>query len=157
MEGSSVTVEANPEGDVITKSPNNPDWGWIRVIQNRHLFDETSGILKIVFCSALVQGRLKDLRKLRWKNGQILPGKIIYKDSLEPYRKVDSHRDFKIAGKTGIVCSINGNPIYRKYFYSANPEAQDTHLNHDGVCKECIRNEYERNKVEAEVEQPFEI
>ena len=157
MEGSCVVVEANQNNEVITKSPNNPDWGWIRVVQNRHIFDETSGILKIVFCSALVQGRLKDLRKLRWINGQVLPGKIIYKDSLEPYRKIDSYRDFKIAGKTGIVCSINGEPIYRKYFYSANPDARDIHINHDSVCKDCIRNEYIKNKVVTEVEQPFEI
>ena len=36
---SKVKVEANKAGQLISVSPNNPQWGWIRVTQNRNVLD----------------------------------------------------------------------------------------------------------------------
>ena len=139
---SKVTVEANQQGDVITKSPKKANWGWIRVTQTRAILDEETGIIKTIFCSALVQGWINDLTALNWKDGQQLEGKIIFKDSMTPFRSKNSEADIKIAGRTGVACTLNGEPIYRKYFYSANPDAQDVLIKPDRSCQDDIRDAY---------------
>ncbi len=140
---SKVKVEANKSGELISKSPNNPEWGWIRVTQNRNVLDVESGIIKSVFCSALVLGSVKDLAKLNWKDGQELEGIIIFKDSMTPFNKKDPDRDLKVAGKSGIVLTNGGQPIYRKYMYSPNPNAQDVYIPHDQECRDDIAASYQ--------------
>ena len=163
---SKVKVEANKQGDLISRSPNSPQWGWIRVTQMRNVLQEETGIIRPVFCSALVQGKISDLKRLGWKDGMELDGKIIFKDSLTPFRKVNSDKDFKVAGNSGIVCSLEGQAIYRKYLYSANPAAQDVVIEHDAACRLQIRQAYLeleglstvlKQNVEADPELEFSL
>lgn len=119
-----VIVMADEAGNVIVPSKNNPDWGHIRVAQDRAMFDER-GFARYKLTNAIIPGLLKDLKKFNWKAGQELKGTIIFKESLEPFNKKEPERDYKIAGKTGIVCCYYGQPIYRKTFYNANPDARD--------------------------------
>lgn len=143
-------VQANQKGELITLSPRNPLWGWIRVVQTRHVFDEETGIVNTRFCSALLQGKVTDLEKLGLEDDMELDGKIIFKDTLTPYRSNSPEKDYKIAGKSGVVCSIDGQPIYRKYFYSPNPNAVDVFLQHDEACKKEIREAHEVLEKELE-------
>jgi hypothetical protein len=39
----------------------------------------------------------------------------------------------KIAGDTGIICSVEGQPIYRKTIYSSASNAEDVLIKHDNV------------------------
>ena len=52
------------------------------------------------------------------------------KDSLQPFNKKNPERDYKIAGKSGVVCCKEDQPIYRKNFYTLDPNASDIKLQH---------------------------
>lgn len=124
---SKVKVTADEAGNVIIPSKNNQDWGHIRVEQNRIVIDDR-GFGRTRRVSALVQGLISELKSFGWKNGQELDGNIIFKEQLTPFNKKDPNRDYKIAGKTGIVCCIDGEPIYRKTFYSTKANAEDQYI-----------------------------
>ena len=79
---------------------------------------------------------MEDLQALNLKAEDSLPGKIIIKESLEPFSNNDPDRDFKYAGDTGIICAVDGQPIYRKTFFVADANAEDVliaHTNGDAI------------------------
>jgi hypothetical protein len=140
---SKVKVTADAAGNVIVRSKNNPDYGYIRVQQDRFMMDE-NGFMRRKTLSALVLGLVNDLQSTGWKAGDEIEGKVITKESLVPFNKQSPERDYKIAGNTGIVCCIEGEPIYRKNFYKTDGSAQDewirneegtilTHTNSDAI------------------------
>ena len=124
-----VKVTANPEGEVIITSEGS-EYGYIRVVQQRAMIDESNGWLKVKDFSALIHGLVSDLNNLGWKEGQILPGKIVIREQLTPFNRKNPDKDFKIAGDTGIVCKQGDQPIYRNTFYSPNPLAGDVPVPH---------------------------
>jgi hypothetical protein len=79
--------------------------------------------------------------------GQELPGKILIKESLEPFSSKNPERDLKVAGDTGIVCRLEGNPIYRRTYYSVSSNAEDTFIQHDNV--EELRAAYDASKTNS--------
>jgi hypothetical protein len=127
-----VAVADATTGSVIVKSENNADWGYVRLEQTR-LVIEDSGFMKSKVVSALVHGTISELQKAGFYAGQELPGGIYVKESLEPFNKVNPERDLKIAGSTGIVCTLNGQPIFRKTYYTMAANAQDVIVKHDNV------------------------
>ena len=141
---SKVKVTGDVAGNVIVPSKNNPEWGYIRVEQDRMLVDE-NGFARKKTISALVHGTIADLKGFNWKVSQETEGKIIFKEQLKPFNETEPERDYKVAGKTGVICTVEGQPIYRKTFYSINENAVDTPLAHDNM--EAIKAAY------AEVEQ----
>jgi len=124
---SKVKVKADPAGNVVAPSKNNSIWGHIRVVQERVVIDER-GFARLKNVSALIPGLIKDLKSFNWKAEQELKGTIIVKEQLEPFNPKEPERDYKIAGKTNIPCCIDGQPMYRKAFYSTNPDAQDVFI-----------------------------
>jgi adenine specific DNA methylase Mod len=72
--------------------------------------------------------------------GQELPGKIVIQESLEPFNQKNPRKDLKIAGSTGIVCTLNGQPIYRRTIYKQDSFAENKLIQHDNV--EQLRNAY---------------
>lgn len=121
-------VAANEAGVVIIVSANNPLYGHIKVTQERVIFD--NGWAKRKLVSAFIPGSLEDLKALGWVKDQELEGKIIAKESLNAFNPKESERDYKVAGKTGIICSVDGKPIYRKTMYTSNPAALDETIPH---------------------------
>ena len=136
---SKVKVTADEAGNVVIVSKNNPEWAHIRVEQARIVIDD-SGFARKKVISALVHGTVEDLKSFGWVKGLELPGKIIFKESLEPFNVSQPERDYKIAGKTGIVCCQDGQPIYRKTFYTLNNAAEDRSEAHTNI--EDIRAAY---------------
>lgn len=124
---SKVKVTADAAGNVVVPSSNNSEWGHIRVEQTRIVFEE-SGFARKKSVSALIPGLTEDLKSFGWKAGQEIEGKIIAKESLMPFNPKDPERDYKVAGKTGIVCCIDGQPIYRKTFYTPTESSQDVFI-----------------------------
>ena len=61
---SKVKVTADAAGNVIVQSVNNPEFGYIRVEQEKVLFSD-SGFMERKVISALVHGQLKDLSFLK--------------------------------------------------------------------------------------------
>jgi hypothetical protein len=126
---SKVIVTADAAGNVIIPSKNNAEWGHIRVTQNRMVVDD-GGFARMKPLSALIIGKITDLKGFGYKKDQEIEGRIIFKESLEPFNTKDPERDYKKAGKTGIVCCQDGAPIYRKNFYKQDAESSDVCVEH---------------------------
>jgi hypothetical protein len=140
---SKVKVTADETGAVIIVSKNNPEWAHIRVEQSRIVIDD-NGFARRKVISALVHGTVEDLKSFGWTKGKDLEGKVIFKESLEPFNVKEPERDYKVAGKTGIVCCQDGQPIYRKTFYTLNGSAEDISVAHTNI--EDIRAAYASEK-----------
>lgn len=124
-----VKVTAGEGGAVIIQSTKNPDFGYIRVEQNRTTI--TGGWVDTKSLSALIRGSIGNLRALNFTPGQVLPGKIKIVEQLEPFNPAYPEKDYKIAGETGIICTKDGQPIFRNAFYTDDPHALDVLIEHD--------------------------
>ena len=132
-----VTVSANKAGEVVVMSNDNPKFGYIRVEQTRSLIDNR-GWLRKKDVSALIQGETTDLLDLKLEAGDALSGNIIIRESLEPFSIKNPEKDYKYAGDTGVVCCLDGQPIYRKAFYDATGKLTDELIAHNN--NEAIKN-----------------
>lgn len=141
----SAIVTANESGAIVNVSENNPDFGYIRVEQMKPVFD-LNGWARVRKVSALIPGATEDLQSFGWTAGMTLPGKIVTIEALEPFNSQDPSKDYKIAGETGIVCSVDGQPIYRRSFYTEDLTRGDVSLQHTNT--EEIKAAY--NALEAE-------
>lgn len=126
-------------GSVINVSENNPEYGYVRLEQIRTQIDN-NGFLRRKVISALVHGTTAELQQSGFYAGQELPGSILVKESMEPFNKKNPERDYKVAGDTGIVCTLEGAPIYRKTIYTLQSNLEDVLIQHDNV--EQLRNAY---------------
>jgi hypothetical protein len=127
-----VIVTGNDAGEAIIVSKENAKFGHIRVEQKRTIMNN-KGWLNTKVLSALVHGSVEELKSLDWVAGQFLPGKIVIKESLTPFNMKDPSNDFKIAGRTNVVCTVEGQPIYRKTFYNMGGNELDEFVSHDNV------------------------
>ena len=133
-------VTANEAGQVINVSENNPDYGYIRVEQTQSSFD-TNGWVRLRTVSALVPGTVEDLKALGWAPGMELTGNVITVEQLDPFNAENPEKDYKIAGETGIVCCLDGQPIYRRSFYTEDPSRQGNSIQHNNT--DAIKAAYE--------------
>jgi len=124
-----VAVAADKNGNVIGISPNNPEYGWIRVEQNARVINDR-GWLRNAKRSALIKGKVEDLVASNYKDGEEITGKIIVVESHEPFNPENPDRDIKIAGDTGVICRVDDQAIYRQTFFTPNVNAQDELIMH---------------------------
>ena len=94
---------------------------------------DDSGFLRRKPVSAIVPGTMVELVESGFFAGQQLDGKIVIEESLEPFNTKTPERDLKIAGDTGIVCTVGGQPIYRRTKYTFDNSASDVLVKHDNV------------------------
>lgn len=116
---SKVKVVAR-DGQVVVPGENNPDFASIRVEQTRVMF--VDNWIKKKELSALIQGPTEELTSLGFVAGMELPGSIYIKESITPFRATNPERDLKYAGKTGVICMQDDNPIYRMTVYNSNSD-----------------------------------
>ena len=64
---------------------------------------------------------------------QVLNGRVVVQEALLPFNQKNPERDLKIAGDTGILCTLGGLPIYRRTVFSFNEGIQDDLIKHDNV------------------------
>jgi hypothetical protein len=126
-------------GAVVRVSETNPEFSSVRLEQVRTVIGNNNFIERKVV-STLLQGTTADLTAMGFYAGQELPGTIVIEESLTPFNKKTPERDLKVAGETGIVCTVGGQPIYRRAVYSTASNAQDTLIKHDNV--EQLRSAY---------------
>tara|TARA_R110002020_G_scaffold115034_5_gene264573 strand:+ start:600 stop:1079 length:480 start_codon:yes stop_codon:yes gene_type:complete len=144
---SKVTVLSDETtGAVVNLSENNPDYGYIRVQQQRTMIDD-NGFLRRKSISALVPGTVSELNDAGFYAGQLIEGKIVVEESLEPFNTKTPERDLKVAGETGIVCTIGGQPIYRRTMLSFDAATTDALIKHDNV--EELRAAYDSAKAKS--------
>lgn len=135
-ENGKVTIVADDNGNVIRVSKNNPEFGHIRLVQNRTAIG-TGNWVKKQNRSTLIHGTVEDLQDMGLNEAKTLPGHIVVREQFEPFQEKDGDRDLKVAGETGIVCvGINPEtgevdaPIYRKSFYSMDMNENDVLIAH---------------------------
>lgn len=116
---SKVKVVAR-NGQVVVPGENNPDFASIRVEQTRVMF--VNNWIQKKELSALIQGPTEELASLGFVHGMELPGNIYIKESTTPFRVTNAERDLKYAGKTGVICMQNENPIYRTTVYNSSAD-----------------------------------
>lgn len=149
---SKVTVLADDTtGSVITVSENNSDYGFVRVQQIKTFIDD-NGFLRRKPISALIPGTVSELQEAGFFAGQQLDGKIVIEEALEPFNSKAPQRDLKIAGDTGVVCTLGGLPIYRRTKFSFANNAEDMLIKHDNV--EELRAAYAAQTSKSNAIQP---
>lgn len=120
-------------GAVITISENNPEWGFVKLEQVRTVIDD-NGFIERKKMSTLVKGPVDALKESGFYANQELPGTIVVEESLIPFNKKNPERDYKIAGDTGIICRLEGAPIFRRTKYVGKANAEDINLiKHDNI------------------------
>lgn len=122
-----IKVTANEEGNVVNVSLNKPEYGYIRVAQKINSFT-SDGWLKTEERSFLLKGLLDNLQNVGFDAGQTLPGNLVRIESLEPFSEVSKP---KVAGDTGVICKVNGQPIYSKVEYDTTGQLSDKLIAHD--------------------------
>lgn len=145
-----VTVLANEAGQVINVSENNPEFGYIKVSQNKIVFE--NGWAKKKSLSAIIPGTIEELTEMEAFDQQSLPGKIYVVESLTPFNKENPEKDQKMAGKTDIPCTLDGQAIYRKTYYTDDLSVVDVKIAHNN--SEAIKTAYAAQKAKATKMQP---
>ena len=152
MNSKVIVLADDTTGAVVNVSENNSDYGYVRVSQVRTVVDD-NGFLRRKQITALMPALVEDLTEMRLFSGQQLDGKIVVEESLEPFNTKNPERDLKVAGETGIVCTLGGYPIYRRTKFSFDSNAADVSVKHDNV--EELRNAYALQNSQAAI-QPNE-
>ena len=135
-ENGKVIVTPDEHGNVIRVSKNNPEFGHVRLVQEKVAIGNGSWVKK-QNRSTLIHGTVEDLQAIGIADQKELPGQIVIREQFEPFSSDNPDRDLKIAGETGIVCvGVNQEtgevdaPIYRKTFYSMDNFEQDVLIAH---------------------------
>jgi hypothetical protein len=154
MNSKVVVLSDETTGAVVNVSQNNSEYGYVRVQQVRTMIDD-NGFLRRKPVSALIPGTLAELKDSGFFAGQQLDGKIVVEESLEPFNEKTPERDLKVAGDTGIVCTLGGLPIYRRTKFSFDSIGTDTLIKHDNV--EELRTAYAKGKSKLQPNEDFSI
>jgi hypothetical protein len=124
-----VKVAVNEDGLVVVPSANNPEFGYVRLTQD--VSKIIGGWLRPKTLSTLISGAVADLTAMGYSAGQELDGKIYAVESFEPTNPDNLKQDIKMAGDSGIACSVAGRPIYRKTYFTEDLSTVDTLIAHD--------------------------
>lgn len=118
-------VIAHPEtGVVVTQNVNNPEYGTIRVDSETITFSQ-DGFMNKSRRTAFIRGEYKLLLSLGLKDGMSLPGKIIKKESYQPFFEGQNP---KINPSTGEVVLTNGRETYLQFVYTEDVNASDVFI-----------------------------
>jgi hypothetical protein len=143
---SKVVIVADATTGAVINMSNNPEFGYIRVEQSVNQYDD-NGFLRRKKLSAIISGPLQDLQDAGYYSGQLLDGKIIIQESTSAFNEKSPERDLKVAGSTGIVCRLEGAPIYRRTLYTEKENLKDALIAHDNVDE--LRTAYDSVKKSA--------
>jgi hypothetical protein len=127
-----VNIQADDMGNVIRQSDPKSEYGFIRLTQSKPVISPT-GWFSPKNLSALILGKVEELKSGGFTANQKLSGNIVIVEQLEPFNTNDPERDYKYAGDTGIVCCVDGQPIYRKTFFAADLSRTDVLIAHDNA------------------------
>lgn len=151
MNTNQVYVTADPLGNVIGISQNNPEFGYVRIEQQTTEISE-GGWVRPVRRSTLLKGKVEDLRAVGYRAGDTLPGNIFVREQFEPFTTVNPDRHLKIAGNTGVICRVDDQAIYRDTYFTTNPNATDELIPHNN--REEIREVQAAQKAMTSLMKP---
>ena len=149
-----VKIKKDKLGNVI-RTTKNPEYGYV-VLKQKRLTINTDGCVNAKKFTALLKGRIEDLKDMDLDNTKSLPGNIAVIESTRPFDSSNPDRDLKIAGDTGIIlCTEDGEPIYRKTVYDQTGTMMDVlipHANGDEIRKHNSKQNTEEETEEEEEE-----
>lgn len=151
---SKVQIVPDELGNVVRQSSNNPEFGYIRLEQERVSFG-SNGWIKRSNLSTLLHGKMEDFNAMDIASQTELKGKIIVREQTESFSANDPERDLKYAGNTGVVCCSFGEPIYRKTFFVTDVNAEDVliaHTNGDAI-REANASETPASKATENIQE----
>tara|TARA_R110001606_G_scaffold64741_2_gene150278 strand:- start:131 stop:796 length:666 start_codon:yes stop_codon:yes gene_type:complete len=125
-----IQIIADDNGNKIRVSANNPEYAHVRLVQEK-IWIAPSGWVRKRNMSALLHGKLEDLKDLGINKMKYLPGQIVITESHQ-----GNDRDLKHAGDTGVICRVDDQPIYRVTEYDASNTKSDlliAHTNGDEI------------------------
>ena len=125
-----VTVRKSEDG-LTVRTSKNPLYGFVVMEQKGAFAVSATGWVDIKTPTCLIQGTMENLKAMEETLNKGLVGKIVHKESLEPFNLKNPMNDIKYAGKTKIACSVKGKPIYRVSTFSADINAVDELIAHD--------------------------
>lgn len=144
-----VTIVPNETGAKIRISKNNAEYGHV-LLKHEKTIIGSNGWVKTTRLHALLHGEVDDLRSIGIAKMKTLPGQIIVKESTTPFNEKNPDMDLKYAGKTGIVCCKDGEPIYRRALYDASMTEVDEFIAHtNGDDIRTANNENAEKALEA--------
>lgn len=153
---SKVIVLADETTGAVVNVSDNPKFGYVRCQQTKAIIDK-NGFLSRKVLTALIPGELEDLQALGYYAGQVLDANIVVDESLSPFNKKDPSRDLKIAGQTGIVCTLDGEPIYRRTRVTFNLSETDTPIKHNNTDELKAAWEREQSTKAIKANEDFSI
>lgn len=154
---SKVYVVGDPTTkSVIVQSKNNPEYGYVKVVQTKQLVD-VNGFLRRIQVPALIHGYVGELKVSGYYEGQELTGRVVIRESLTPFNTKNPEGDLKIAGSTGVVCKVNGQPIYRKTIYTEVASVEETLIAHDNIDEIRAANERAKSNKALKPQEDFAL
>ena len=126
---SSISIKVDANGNAIRQS-SNPEYGYIILAQERITIKTNGWVDKKTF-TTLIRGKIEDLQNSGLTEMKYLPGNIIVIEQTEPFDSFDPNKALKVAGDTGIIlCTEDGEPIYRKTIYDGSGIMHDILIPH---------------------------
>jgi hypothetical protein len=126
---SSIQIKLDANGNAIRQS-SNPEYGYIILSQERITIKTNGWVDKKTF-TTLIRGKIEDLQNSGLTHMKDLPGNIIVIEQTEPFDSFDPNKALKVAGDTGIIlCTEDGEPIYRKTIYDGSGLMTDILIPH---------------------------
>ena len=122
-----VKIIANEDGQIVNVNSNSPEYGYVRIGQTISKFNP-DGWISTEERYFLLKGKLEALQNSGLDSNSVLPGKLIRQESLEPF---DDYSQPKVAGSSGVVCKVNGQPIYSRVVWDQTGTAHDVLIAHD--------------------------
>lgn len=119
----SVKVAKHPEtGAIITVSAKKPEYGTFRV-DSTHVSLE-GGFTNVQNRTAFIRGKVSDLELLNLKEGQILPGQIVKRESFQPFYDRQTPKIYPTGHeRAGQPVLKNGREVYMEYVYTSDTNA----------------------------------
>ena len=130
-----VTIVSDELNNKIRISKNNAEYAHVLLRQDKTIIG-SNGWINTRTLHTLLHGKVEALKDYGISKMKYLPGQIIVTEQLTPFNEENPDQDYKYAGKTGVVCCVDGQPIYRKCFYDATGLKEDeliAHTNGDAI------------------------
>lgn len=120
-----VKVIAHPEtGNVITPNPNKPEFGTVRLDQT--VISRENGFINRSSRTSFLHGKIEDLELMDWKAGQVINGKIVRKQSYEPFYEGQTPKIYPSGHpRAGESVLTNGRESYFQDIYTEDMDAYD--------------------------------
>jgi hypothetical protein len=140
---SKVKVVPFLNGQLTNASKSNPEKVFFRVESVETTIN--NGQINSTKRTATVQGTKAQVAEMGIYAGMELAGKIVVTESLTPFYE---GQEPKLAGATGVVCTLDGAPIYRNSTFESDMSKVDTLIAHNNNAE--IKSAQEALKAKSE-------